>query len=59
MNRDIVKGKVKQAEGRVRDALGDLTDDPRDDARGKAKVAEGKIQEGIGKTRRAIKKALD
>ncbi len=48
VNDDQVKGKVKQAEGAVRDAKGDLTDDPSDDLAGKAKKVEGKAQETFG-----------
>lgn len=59
MNRDIAAGKAKQIEGKVRDAKGDLTNDPADDVAGKAKVVEGKIQEGAGKAKEAIKRALD
>ena len=59
MNKDTIAGKSKQIEGKLRDAAGDLTDDPRDDIAGKAKVVEGKIQEGYGKAKSAVKKALD
>lgn len=59
MNRDIIAGKAKQIKGKIRDAKGDLTEDPRDDAAGKAKVTEGKIQEGIGKAKERIKRAVD
>jgi uncharacterized protein YjbJ (UPF0337 family) len=59
MNKDIVAGKAKQIEGRLQDAKGDLTDNPRDDAAGKAKVTEGKIQEGIGKAKEALKRSVD
>jgi uncharacterized protein YjbJ (UPF0337 family) len=59
MNKDTLAGKAKQLEGKLRDAKGDLTEDPSDDLAGKAKVAEGKIQEGIGKAKHAMKKTLD
>lgn len=57
MNRDTVAGKAKQVEGKLRDAKGDLTENPEDDLRGKAKQAEGKIQEGIGRIKEAAKEA--
>jgi len=47
-DKDVVEGKIKQVEGRLQDAVGDLTGDARQDARGKAKQVEGKIQEGYG-----------
>lgn len=59
MNKDTIVGKSKQIEGKVRDAAGDLTDDPSDDIAGKAKVVEGKIQEGYGKVKSAIKRELN
>jgi uncharacterized protein YjbJ (UPF0337 family) len=59
MDPDRIKGKIKQAEGKAQDAVGDLTDDPTDDIKGKAKQAEGKIQEAWGKSKDAARKALD
>jgi uncharacterized protein YjbJ (UPF0337 family) len=48
-DRDIIAGKAKQIEGALKDAKGDLTNDPADDLEGKAKKTEGKIQEGMGR----------
>jgi len=59
MDSDRIKGKIKQAEGKAQDALGDLTDDPKDDMKGKAKQAEGKVQEAWGKSKDAARNALD
>jgi uncharacterized protein YjbJ (UPF0337 family) len=59
MNKDTIVGKAKQVEGKLRDAAGDLTEDPRDDIAGKAKVVEGKIQEGYGKAKAAVKRELN
>lgn len=56
-NDDQVKGQMKQAEGRVRDAAADLTDDPTDDLKAKAKTAEGKVQEVVGDVKKAIHNA--
>lgn len=58
-NENIVKGKLKQAEGKAQDAAGDLTDSPADDIKGKLKQVEGKIQEGFGKAQEAVKDVLD
>ena len=54
MNDDIAEGKLKQTEGKVQDAAGDVTGNADDDVAGKAKQAEGKIQEGFGKVKEAI-----
>ena len=59
MHKDEVKGKLKEAEGRIQDAFGDLTNNPRDDAKGKAKQAEGQTQQGIGKVKDALHRAID
>jgi uncharacterized protein YjbJ (UPF0337 family) len=55
MTDDIAKGKAKQAEGRVRQKVGDLTDNHSEQAKGVAQQVEGKVQEGIGKVKRKIK----
>jgi uncharacterized protein YjbJ (UPF0337 family) len=57
-NKDVVEGKLKQVEGRIEDAYGDLTHDPKHDANGKAKQAEGKAQEGLGHVKEAIANAV-
>ena len=54
VNDDQVKGKVKQAVGKVQDAKGDLTNDPKDDLAGKAKQVEGKVQETFGNVKKAV-----
>lgn len=59
MNKDTIAGKAKQIGGKIQDAKGDLTENPKDDAAGKAKVTEGKIQEGLGKAKEAIKRSVD
>jgi uncharacterized protein YjbJ (UPF0337 family) len=57
-NEDILKGKVKQAEGRAEKAYGDLTDDPEHMAHGDVKRAEGSVQEGVGHIKEAIADAV-
>ena len=59
MDKDRIKGKVKEVEGRVQQAKGDLTGNDVDRARGADKKAEGKIQHGFGKVKDNIRKALD
>jgi uncharacterized protein YjbJ (UPF0337 family) len=57
-NKDVVEGKLKQAEGRVEDAYGDLTHNHGHDINGKAKQAEGAAQEGLGHVKQAIADAV-
>lgn len=59
MHKDEIKGKAREIEGRVQDALGDLTGDPRHDEEGKAKQAEGKLEQGVGKVKDALHRAID
>lgn len=59
VSKDVVKGKVKQAEGKLQDAYGDATDSTEDKIEGKVKQAEGKIQEGFGHAKDDLKKRLD
>jgi uncharacterized protein YjbJ (UPF0337 family) len=56
---DVIKGRLKQAEGKAQDAWGDLTDDADDDAAGKEKQVAGKVQETWGRAKDAIRDALD
>jgi len=59
MNKDTITGQAKQIQGRLQDAKGDFTDDPRDDVQGKARVIEGKVQEAVGKVKDAVKKEVN
>ena len=56
---NVIEGKLKQAEGKAQDALGDVTGNTDDDVAGKAKQVEGKVQEGYGKAKDALRDALD
>ncbi|GCE16638.1 CsbD family protein [Dictyobacter kobayashii] len=56
---DTVKGKLKQAAGKVQSALGKTTDNPKEEARGDAKQFEGKTQSTVGHTERKIDNTLD
>ena len=58
-NGDIVKGKMKQAEGKAQDSLGKATDSTEDVVKGSLKQAEGKIQEGFGKVKEAVKDTVN
>jgi len=58
-NGDIIKGKMKKAEGQAQDAFGKATDSTEDRVKGNLKQAEGEIQEGFGKTKQAVKNAVN
>lgn len=58
-DKDVVEGKIKQGEGQVQDAAGDVTGDTHDNVAGKAKQAEGKVQEGFGKAKDAVRDELN
>ena len=51
-NEDVVKGKIKQVEGKAQDALGNVTNSPEDNVEGKLKQAEGKDARGFRKSQR-------
>jgi uncharacterized protein YjbJ (UPF0337 family) len=48
MDKDRVEGAMKQAGGKVKDALGKLTGDSKMQAEGKADKVEGKVQNTVG-----------
>ncbi|HSX50738.1 MAG TPA: CsbD family protein [Cellvibrio sp.] len=48
MNKDQVKGSVKQAAGKVQQKTGEALGSEKHQAKGAAKQAEGKIQKGYG-----------
>jgi uncharacterized protein YjbJ (UPF0337 family) len=47
-NKDERDGKVDQAKGRVKEAVGDLTGNKHLHTEGKADVAKGKVQAAVG-----------
>lgn len=48
MNKDQVKGSVKEAAGKVQQKAGEAVGSEKHQIKGAAKQAEGKIQKGIG-----------
>jgi uncharacterized protein YjbJ (UPF0337 family) len=48
MNKDQVKGTVKQAAGKVQQKTGEVIGSEKQQAKGIAKQVEGKVQKGIG-----------
>lgn len=57
MNKDQVKGAVKDAAGKVQEGVGKATGSTSQQAKGVAKQAEGKTQKGYGDAKEAVKDA--
>ena len=57
-NKDEVTGKADQAKGKMKEKIGDLTDDERLRNEGAADQAAGKAREGIGEGRRKVGEAI-
>ncbi|BCL84182.1 CsbD family protein [Ktedonobacteria bacterium brp13] len=56
---DTLKGKLKQAAGKVQSAVGNATDNPKTEAKGDVKRTQGKAQETLGKGEKKVDHALD
>jgi uncharacterized protein YjbJ (UPF0337 family) len=59
MNKDQVKGKVKDVAGRIERPAAEWTGDEKKEVHGTMKQAEGKIQNAWGNIKDAGKKAAD
>jgi uncharacterized protein YjbJ (UPF0337 family) len=59
MNRDELEGKAKELKGRVKQGVGDLTDDERLHDEGIEDEAEGEVQKGFGKARRKVGETIE
>jgi len=59
MNRDELEGKAKEIKGRVKQSVGDLTDDENLRDEGVADEAEGDVQKGFGRGRRKVGEAIE
>jgi uncharacterized protein YjbJ (UPF0337 family) len=59
MNRDEMEGKAKEIKGRVKQGVGDLTDDQNLHDEGVADEAEGDAQKGFGKAKRKVGEAIE
>jgi uncharacterized protein YjbJ (UPF0337 family) len=59
MDEDRIKGPVKEGTGKVKEELGDLTDDPKTEAEGKAEQVGGKLQNEWGEAKDTIRDAAD
>ena len=59
MNKDQVKGAVKEAAGKVQAKAGDVIDSHEQRAKGLAREVEGKAQKTYGNAKESIKNAVD
>jgi uncharacterized protein YjbJ (UPF0337 family) len=59
MNKDELDGKADALKGRVKQGVGDLTDNDRLRDEGAADEAAGNIKEGFGKARRKVGDAIE
>ncbi len=57
MNRDQVKGTVKDIAGKVQRKVGEATGNPSQQIKGGAKQVEGKLQRGAGDAEKAAANA--
>jgi uncharacterized protein YjbJ (UPF0337 family) len=58
MNRDELNGKVDRVKGKIKEEVGDATNDQDLHDEGVADQAAGNVQEGFGKARRKVGDAL-
>jgi uncharacterized protein YjbJ (UPF0337 family) len=58
MNTDIIKGKWKQLNGKIKAQWGDLTDDDLTVAEGNREYLSGKVQERYGVTKDIAEKQV-
>jgi len=56
---DRVKATAKNIEGKVQEAVGNVTGDPEDKAEGKAKQAEANIRHTTENVKDEVKKIID
>ena len=58
MNRDELEGKGEQLKGKVKQGVGNLTNDPDLHDEGVADEAAGKLQDSFGQARRDVGNAI-
>lgn len=56
MNRDQVKGRMKEAGGKIQQKAGKATGSVKQQAKGLANQAEGKVQKNLGDAREDVQK---
>jgi uncharacterized protein YjbJ (UPF0337 family) len=55
MNKDTIKGSIKEAAGKAQKEFGKAVDSPKHELEGGAKEAEGKGQQAVGHMKEAVK----
>jgi len=58
MNRDEIEGKATALKGKVKQAAGDLTNDPDLHDEGVVDEAAGEVQDTLGRSRRKVGEAI-
>ena len=58
-NKNEVEGEFDQAKGKVKQTVGDVTDNEQLQAEGTFDRAKGAVKEGVGKVQEAVKDATD
>jgi uncharacterized protein YjbJ (UPF0337 family) len=56
---DRAKATAKNIEGKIQEAVGDITGDPKDQAEGKAKQAEARARQTIEDVKDKAKEIID
>jgi len=59
MNRDEIEGKAEALKGKVKQAAGDLSDDPALKQEGQDDEVAGKAQDAVGYGRRKVGEAVE
>jgi len=59
MNRDELEGKAETLKGKIKQAAGDLTDDPDLRDEGVADEAAGRTQDAFGHAKRKVGEAIE
>lgn len=54
MNKDQIKGAVKDATGKIQQEVGKVTGNTEQQAKGLEKQVEGKVQKGVGNVKEAV-----
>jgi uncharacterized protein YjbJ (UPF0337 family) len=57
MNKDQIKGGIKDLAGKAQRKAGEMTDSTEHQAKGAAKQGEGKVQKGVGDVKDAAHEA--
>ncbi|MGZ8198346.1 MAG: CsbD family protein [Burkholderiales bacterium] len=59
MNKDQIKGTIKDIAGKAQQKAGELTGSEKQQVKGVKKQVEGKVQKGVGNVKKAFDNAKD